>query len=1339
MNKQLLLTVFLVFAVIFSVSAISASEVNVTDSYTTSLVDDTSDVSVPLEQTADSSESSVYSYSSVDNDSSKVSLSSEEVLGSENSNTLSTNTMSNSLGDSTIGVTRLAVSSSGNEVYGAASNVSTVQLSDTIKASDITKYYKGSTKYTATFTDMYGKVLANKNVKITVNGVSYTKKTNSNGVASVDVNLKPGTYKIVAVNPVTNYKLNTTFKILSTIKANDVTKVYTDGRAFTATFLNSNGKPLANKNVKFKINGKTYTKKTNSNGVATLTMYNLNVGTYKMISYNTDGLSLTNTVKVVRSTTSSLTTSNYTFLKSDSKTIKATLLNGLGYAPGSGKVIKFTINGKTYTAKTNSNGVASRSLPSSLGVGVYTVKCSFDGNSFYKASSASGSVCIISSKNTKFTVKSTTDFINGDNAPFKVALAADTVPLENKEVIFTVNGKTYTKTTDSNGIASLPITLASGKYTISYKFNGDSKFNAASGSSQITVKDRVATSLTWKSGTSFTSGSQTFKVLLLDSNKKALVGKTVNLFINSKKYSVNTDSSGYASFKVYVGAGNYDISYKFEASSDSGYISSSGSTKVTVTKSKSLNGNGYWVFGSDMKSVSLSTLASKGITDLFLNYYAINTYGQSAVESWIASANSYGIRVHIWMQAFYSNNTWVNPIKDGSIYTSYFNQKVAEAKKYASIKGISGVHLDYLRYPGTAYKTTGGTDAITQFTKLVSDAVHSVNPSLIVSCAVMPETTSNIKSYGQNITALSACTDVIIPMVYKGNYGKTASWISTTTKWFVDNSKGAEIWVGLQGYVSDSNVTKLSLTDITNDAQNAVAAKADGVVIFRWGLTNFVDFKSLDGKTTDPTDTKTATLANILTAAVNLKNTISSTGAVPSSVSVGGVTYSTSQFLYMMAKAVENINSGKTSAVSVLSAASPLKSAGDSEGKLNKTAYLDLATRLSNYISANKQAPNYATSALGNIKYENLVDAFSRILAYYKTNSQLPNYVTISQISKSNSSTPDPTPTPTPTPTPVSKTVSIKDILTGATNLKTFYTNNGRLPNTVTIAGITFSTSEFLYLMSQAIYQIGNSNNSNIAYITGVSDPLSPSGDNVSSKQLTKGNYTDVAKNVADFIKTNNAAPNYASSSVGKIIYYELVDAFSRVLAYYNTNGALPNYVVINYVQHNGGGSSSDSGSGLNEKNTVTDLSAYLKASTNCQVNSDQFKSLVSSLTSGLTTDLAKAQAIYNYVRDTTSYSFYYNTRYGALGTLTSKTGNCVDHSHLLVAMFRTAGLAARYVHGTCKFTSGSTYGHVWTQVLINGQWYVADATSSRNSLGNVANWNTNSFTLNGIYASLSF
>ena len=137
-------------------------------------------------------------------------------------------------------------------------------------------------------------------------------------------------------------------------------------------------------------------------------------------------------------------------------------------------------------------------------------------------------------------------------------------------------------------------------------------------------------------------------------------------------------------------------------------------------------------------------------------------------------------------------------------------------------------------------------------------------------------------------------------------------------------------------------------------------------------------------------------------------------------------------------------------------------------------------------------------------------------------------------------------------------------------------------------------------------------------------------------------------------------------------------------------------------------------------------------------MNNAKIKKLVAKLTKNCKSDKEKATKIFNYVRDTVSYSFYYDTRYGAVGTLNAKTGNCVDHSHLLVAMYRTAGLPARYVHGTCTFNSG-TFGHVWTQVLIGDTWIVSDATSARNSFGKVVNWNSNSYSLHGFYSSLSF
>ena len=111
---------------------------------------------------------------------------------------------------------------------------------------------------------------------------------------------------------------------------------------------------------------------------------------------------------------------------------------------------------------------------------------------------------------------------------------------------------------------------------------------------------------------------------------------------------------------------------------------------------------------------------------------------------------------------------------------------------------------------------------------------------------------------------------------------------------------------------------------------------------------------------------------------------------------------------------------------------------------------------------------------------------------------------------------------------------------------------------------------------------------------------------------------------------------------------------------------------------------------------------------------------------------------LFNWVRDNIGYSFYYNTKYGAAGTLTHMTGNCCDTANLLVALARADGITARYVHGYCDFSSG-WYGHVWAQLYVNGKWYTADATSYSNSLGVIKNWNTATYTLYGVYNTLPF
>ena len=308
--------------------------------------------------------------------------------------------------------------------------------------------------------------------------------------------------------------------------------------------------------------------------------------------------------------------------------------------------------------------------------------------------------------------------------------------------------------------------------------------------------------------------------------------------------------------------------------------------------------------------------------------------------------------------------------------------------------------------------------------------------------------------------------------------------------------------------------------------------------------------------------------------------------------------------------------------------------------------------------------------------------------------------------------------------------ISIDDMISAAQTVKEYIEKNHALPETVVVGSFTYTMSEFLYLLAVATINMGQGNFDNIFAID-VNNPDSP----VSSGSL--GNlydYASVAQAIVDFINQNGKAPNSINSNLGDIGYENLIYAFARVVAYYGTHGVMPNYVAIKSVN-----TIDVPDSPLNSPNTITDLDPYKGATTNCQVNDPAIQSLAQSLTEGITGELEKATAIYNYVRDNIRYATYWDTAYGAKGTLDRKIGNCCDQAHLLSALLRASGFATRYVHGVCSFTSGSTYGHVWVQVLIGDTWVVADPTSSRNSLGDVNNWNNYGYTLNGYYATLPF
>ena len=448
-----------------------------------------------------------------------------------------------------------------------------------------------------------------------------------------------------------------------------------------------------------------------------------------------------------------------------------------------------------------------------------------------------------SSVNKSESVISASDIVTYNNlqSEFKVKLTSNETPLSNKQIIIFLNNINYTKTTDSEGIATLNFKLITGTYAVEYSFLGDENYTSANANSTITVKSDVVTYLKVVHKDYCEGIKSVFKIKLVDIDNKAISGKTIIIKVNGKKYSAKTDSKGYATFYLNLKKGLHKIEYSFSQSGK--YLVSSGSYNVDV-KSKLSKGNGYWVNKWDMKKVNLKKLFKCGTKHIFLQHTAFSKYGEKAVLKWIKKAHKYDMKVHIWMAVFYKNGKFVHASnKKGHFNYKHMNTIIKKAKHYASLNGVDGIHFDYVRFSGNAYKFKNSVEAVNYFVKTACIKIRNVKYDCIMSAAVMPEPSSMKHYYAQDISTFSKYFDVVIPMVYKGNYHSSSKWIKKITKVFVKKSNGAQVWSGLQSYKSDHNIKKVSYKTLFKDAKAAKNGGAKGIVIFRWGLSPLLNFK----------------------------------------------------------------------------------------------------------------------------------------------------------------------------------------------------------------------------------------------------------------------------------------------------------------------------------------------------------------------------------------------------------------------------------------------------------------------------------------------------------------
>ena len=154
--------------------------------------------------------------------------------------------------------------------YDVTSVNASVLVKNTILGNDTTLYFRNGTQYVAKFLDSNGKALANTDVKFNINGVFYTRVTDENGIARLNIRLDPASYIITAYNPVTGEQKANNITVLPRIIAKDLSMKYLDGSTFNAALVDGQGKAISGVNITFNINGVFYHRTTDADGVTKL-------------------------------------------------------------------------------------------------------------------------------------------------------------------------------------------------------------------------------------------------------------------------------------------------------------------------------------------------------------------------------------------------------------------------------------------------------------------------------------------------------------------------------------------------------------------------------------------------------------------------------------------------------------------------------------------------------------------------------------------------------------------------------------------------------------------------------------------------------------------------------------------------------------------------------------------------------------------------------------------------------------------------------------------------------------------------------------------------------------
>lgn len=261
--------------------------------------------------------------------------------------------------DIPVGSHDVDVSYTGDNKYVSKSNRTHVNMPISLPTVNVVDHlvrgWNSQFDYEAVFTNQFGEVLVDTDVTFVVNGKSYTAKTESHGIAKLSETLPVGEYTVTSINPVTGEQVTKKLSIVPRLIYNkDLTMDFVDGSHWDVLVIGDDGNPVSEGEIiDIYVNTIHYVAKTDKNGYAKLKI-NLNPATYH-ITAEYKNYKVANTLKVKQ--TLKLVKKTVTGKKGKKIILKAKLKWSNGKAI-KGKKIVFKFRNKSYTAKTNSKGIA---------------------------------------------------------------------------------------------------------------------------------------------------------------------------------------------------------------------------------------------------------------------------------------------------------------------------------------------------------------------------------------------------------------------------------------------------------------------------------------------------------------------------------------------------------------------------------------------------------------------------------------------------------------------------------------------------------------------------------------------------------------------------------------------------------------------------------------------------------------------------------------------------------------------------------------------------------------------------------------------------------------------